>query len=127
MSSLFTPDGIARWQDHLNGSTRFAEASANWVGTLLFVESDGSTPTRATLVRVEQGRCVLARVASPSDEAEAEFVLSAGASTWEALVAGQTTPTAAAMAGTLRLDKGNFLALLPHAKAAAELLAAAAE
>ena len=126
MPSLFTPDGIARWHQHLNGSTRFAEASAGWVGTLVLVEGDAE-PRRYTLVRVDNGRCTAARAGSDADIAEADFVLSASGATWNALVGGHTTPTKAALFGTLHLEKGDLFSLIPHAKAAAELLAAAAE
>lgn len=124
MPSLFTPDGIARWHQHLNDSTRFAEASAGWVGTLVLVERDAE-PIRHTLVRVDDGRCTAARVGSEADVAAADFVLSASGSTWNALVGGHTTPTMAALTGKLHLEKGDLLSLIPHAKAAAELLAAA--
>ena len=49
------------------------------------------------------------------------------ASTWADLIAARVTPATAAMLGKLHLIKGNVMALIPHASAAAELLAAAAE
>ena len=124
MPSLFTPDGIARWQEHLNSSAVFAEAAAGWVGTLVLIASDTEPPAH-TLVRVDDGRCHEARTATPDDLDVADFVLSATTTSWEALIAGRTTPTMAAMTGRLHLDKGDLFALIPHAKAAAELLAAA--
>ncbi len=124
MPSLFTPDGIARWHEHLNSSTRFAKASAGWVGTLVLVARDAE-PSQYTLVRVDDGRCTTARVGSAADIAAADFVLSATGATWQALVGGQTTPTMAALTGRLHLEKGDIFSLIPHAKAAAELLAAA--
>ena len=55
-------------------------------------------------------------------------IRSAGTTTtWLALIAARTTPTMAAMTGRLHLEKGDLFALIPHAKAAAELLAAAAD
>ncbi len=126
LPSLFTPEGIARWQAHLNGSPVFAEAAAGWVGTLVLVASDMESPTH-TLVRVDDGRCSEARTADSSDLEHADFVLSATTTAWLALIAGRTTPTMAAMTGRLHLEKGDLFALIPHAKAAAELLAAAAE
>ena len=126
MPSLFTPDGIARWQAHLTGSAVFAEAAAGWYGTLVLIASDTEPPAH-TLVRVEDGTCREARVAGPADIDRADFVLSATTPTWLALIAARTTPTMAAMTGRLHLDKGDLFALIPHAKAAAELLAAAAD
>jgi putative sterol carrier protein len=124
--SLFTAEGIERWQQHLNSSAVFAEAAAGWFGTLVLIASD--TDLRAhTLVRVDDGQCTEARVAGPADLDAADFVLSATTTTWLALIAARTTPTMAAMTGRLHLEKGDLFALIPHAKAAAELLAAAAD
>ena len=126
MPSLFTPGGIARWQAHLNGSAVFAEAAAGWVGTLVLVASDVEPPSH-TFVRVDDGRCIEARTADVADRDPADFVLAATTTTWLALIAARTTPTMAAMTGRLHLEKGDLFALIPHAKAAAELLAAAAD
>lgn len=126
MPSLFTPEGIVRWREHLDGSTLFAEAAAGWFGTLVLIASDIEPPAH-TLVRVDDGRCTEARVAGPADVDAADFVLSATTTTWLALIAARTTPTMAAMTGRLHLEKGDLFALIPHAKAAAELLAAAAD
>ena len=126
LPSLFTPEGIARWQAHLNGSAVFAESAAGWVGTLVLVASDVEPPSH-TLVRVDDGRCTEARTADVADRDPADFVLSATTTTWLALIAARTTPTMAAMTGRLHLEKGDLFALIPHAKAAAELLAAAAD
>jgi putative sterol carrier protein len=126
LPSLFTPEGIARWQAHLNGSAVFAEAAAGWVGTLVLRVLEIEPPCR-TFVRVDDGRCSEARLADADDLESADFVLSATTTTWLALIAARTTPTMAAMTGRLHLEKGDLFALIPHAKAAAELLAAAAD
>lgn len=126
LPSLFTPEGIARWQAHLNGSPVFAEAAAGWVGTLVLRVLE-TEPQARTFVRVDDGRCSEARLAGADDLEVADFVLSATTTTWLALIAARTTPTMAAMTGRLHLEKGDLFALIPHAKAAAELLAAAAE
>jgi len=122
---LFTPAGITAWQTRLNQSPEFAAAAASWAGRLLLVERSDSGHDRSTWVVVQDGRCSEARVGSADDEANADFVLAAGASTWESLVAARTTPATAALTGKLKLLKGDVMALIPHAKAAAELLAAA--
>lgn len=124
--TLFTADGIDRWRAHLDGSTLFAEAAAGWFGTLVLIATDIEPPAH-TLVRVDDGHCSEARVAAPADLDAADFVLSATTTTWLALIAARTTPTMAAMTGRLHLEKGDLFALIPHAKAAAELLAAAAD
>ncbi len=126
-TDLFSTDGVALWQARLNASPRFAEAAADWTGSLLLVEgSEAAAGSRQTWVRVGGGRCLEARTAVPGDADRADFVLTASPHTWGALVAAQTTPARAAMTGRLRLTKGELFALIPHARAAAELLAAAA-
>jgi putative sterol carrier protein len=127
-TDLFTPAGIARWMDRLNASPRFAEAAATWTGRLVLVEdTDTSAVQRRTWVHVGQGRCLEARQANSTDDSHADFVLAASRAAWDDLVSARTTPAAAAMLGRLKLVKGNALALIPHAGAAAEMLAAAAQ
>lgn len=124
---LFSPPGITAWQQRLNSSERFAEAAISWSGRLLLIEKAATGDDRTTWVVVGDGRCAEARVGSSTDHVAADFVLSANADTWSDLVAARTTPATAALVGRLHLLKGNVMALIPHAKAAAELLAAAAE
>lgn len=125
MTSLFDVDALAAWRDHLNASPLFRESAAGWRGTLLLLEGDPDAPSRTAWVEVADGSCADARGGGSDDAARADFILAAQPSTWEALVAGRTTPVMAAMTGRLRLVKGDLLALAPHAKAAAALLAAA--
>jgi putative sterol carrier protein len=75
---------------------------------------------------VGHGRCAEARVGLPSDELTADYILSASPETWSDLIAARHTPAAAALLGRLTLLKGSVMALIPHAGAAAALLAAAA-
>jgi len=127
-TDLFSADGAARWQMRLNHSSRFADAAANWNGALLLVEhEEGAVSPRHTWVRIGGGRCLEARVGEAADIDAADFVLTASPRTWGALIAAQTTPALAALTGRLKLAKGEVFALIPHARAAAELLAAAAE
>jgi len=126
MTSLFSPDGIAAWQRHLNDSPAFHEAAADWRGTLLLVEEAADGARRETYLEVAAGRCPVARVATVDDAASAEFVLAASPTTWADLIAARSTPITAAFTGRLRLVRGDLLRLAPHARAAAALLAAAA-
>lgn len=125
MISLFTPDGLRSWQMHLNESVRFRDAAAGWFGTLLLVEDRPDDDDRTTWVRIADGACTELRVGEAADHEVANFILAASAATWENLVTARTTPVAAAISGRLKLVRGDILALAPHAKAAAELLAAA--
>jgi putative sterol carrier protein len=124
---LFSSAGISAWQQRLNASDRFAEAAKSWSGQLLLIEKTDAGDDRTTWVVVGDGRCVEARIGAATDHATADFVLSAHADTWSDLVTARTTPATAALLGRLHLLKGDVLALIPHAKAAAELLAAASE
>jgi SCP-2 sterol transfer family len=124
---LFSPAGIAAWQQRLNHSPAFAQAARSWAGRLLLVENHDGGVSRSTWVVVGHGRCVEARVGLPSDELSADYVLSASADTWVDLITARHSPASAALLGRLTLLKGNAMTLIPHAKAAAELLAAAAE
>ncbi len=126
-SDLFSADGLARWREHLNRSELFRREAADWSGRLLLVEDDGARAERRSWLVVEGGACREARPASADDEAAAEFILAAAPTVWDDLVAGRTTPAMAAMVGRLALRKGNVLALVPRARAAAALLAAAAD
>ncbi len=124
---LFSASGIAAWQKRLNRSPAFAAAAGSWTGRLLLVENNTSGVSRSTWVVVGHGRCVEARIGLPSDELSADYVLAASADTWLDLITARHSPATAALLGRLTLLKGNVMSLIPHAKAAAELLAAAAE
>lgn len=127
MASLFTPDGLRSWQMHLNDSIRFRDAATGWFGTLLLLEDEPDGDARSTWVRVADGACTEVRTGASADHEVADFILGASAATWENLVAARITPIAAAITGRLKLVRGDVLALAPHAKAAAELLAAAGD
>ncbi len=125
MPSLFDADSLAAWRDHLNVSPLFRDAAAGWRGTLLLLEGDPNAPARTAWVEVADGSCAAARGGDDGDAERADFVLAASPATWHDLVSARTTPVMAAMTGRLRLVKGDLMALAPHAKAAAALLAAA--
>jgi putative sterol carrier protein len=125
MPSLFDAESLAAWRDHLNTSAVFRDAAAGWRGTLLLLEGAPDAPERTAWVEVSDGHCAAAREGETGDTERADFVLAASPATWHDLVTARTTPVMAAMTGRLRLVKGDLLALAPHAKAAAALLAAA--
>jgi hypothetical protein len=125
-TDLFSASGISAWQARLNHSPSFAEAAGSWAGRLLLIERTGDGATRSTWVVVGDGRCVEARVGVPSDELAADYVLSASPDAWIDLITARHTPATAALLGHLTLLKGSVMSLAPHARAAAQLLAAAA-
>ncbi len=123
---LFAASDLADWQHRINASARFAEAAAGWSGQLLLVERANDV-TRTSWVVVDHGRCTAARIGADSDADVADYILEASPSTWRDLIMAKSTPIVAALRGQLSLRKGSVMGLLPHAHAAAELLAAAAE
>ena len=123
---LFSASGISAWQERLNQSPSFLAAAASWTGRLLLLEHHDPGAGRSTWVVIRDGCCVEARIGIPSDAETADFVLSASPETWIDLVTARHTPAAAALLGRLTLLKGSIMSLIPHARAAAELLAAAA-
>ncbi len=125
MSTLFTSDALATWRAHLEASDQFRDAAADWSGTLLLLEGTADAHERSTWVRIDGGTCPELRLGTTTDLAHADFVLAASPTTWGDLVAARTTPMTAALTGRLQLVRGDVLSLLPHAKAAAALLAAA--
>ena len=126
LPDLFSADGIDAWRARLDASPHFAHAAAGWTGTLVLVEKADGRASRRTWIEVNDGRCVDARPASDADSARAEFVLAAGPDVWQDLVGARVSPAMAAMTGRLKLLQGDLMRLVPHAKAAAALLAAAA-
>jgi putative sterol carrier protein len=122
-SDLFAAADILAWQHQLNHSAEFQEAAASWRGRLLLVDT-AAEHTRSTWIVVDHGRCTEARNGTAADAADADFVLAASATTWASLMNATITPSQAALAGKLSLRKGSVMGLLPHARAAAALLAA---
>jgi hypothetical protein len=126
-TDLFSASGISAWQARLNHSPSFTEAAGSWAGRLLLIEQTGDGARRSTWVVVGGGRCTEARLGLPADEVAADYVLSASPDAWIDLITARHTPATSALLGHLTLLKGSLMSLIPHAKAAAELLAAAAE
>ena len=127
VTDLFSESGISAWQARLNHSPSFTEAAGSWAGRLLLIEQTGDGAKRSTWVVVGGGRCTEARMGLPADEVAADYVLSASPDAWIDLITARHTPATSALLGHLTLLKGSIMSLIPHAKAAAELLAAAAE
>lgn len=127
MPDLFSPAGIAAWRTHLAQSDEFRRAARGWTGTVLLVEGRTSDASRATWIAIDDGAIREARPGNGTDANGAEFVLSADAATWSALVSGAEELLGAAMRGALRLERGQVWRLLPHAGAASAMLRAAGD
>lgn len=121
---LFSEAWARAWCDALNASDGYRAAARNWAGVVALVMS-GAEPARAAVIDSAGGLCRMARAADPADLAGAGYVFEAGPDVWREVFTGQVAPAMALMTGKLKLSRGSLAALLPHAAAARELLAAA--
>lgn len=127
---VFTEPWCRACCDALNEREGYRTAGAGWEGAVVLEmaadPAQGIGDDRAVLLDLHDARCRGARVASAEDRASAPYVLRADPATWKRLLAGETEPVAAVMAGRLRLTRGNLLTLAKYAGAAREMVAAAA-
>ncbi len=127
---IFTAPWAEAFCQALNANERYRRVARTWEGALLLVmEADparGIPATRAVFLDLHHGQCRAARAAAPDDAAHAPYVLTATPAVWKAILQGELPPIAAILRGKLRLTKGNMMALVPHVRAAQELVATAA-
>ncbi len=125
---LFTAAWAQAFCQALNANPRYRQVARSWEGALLLViEADparGFPQARAVWLDLHHGQCRGA--STQADESRAAYVLRAAPATWKAILQGQLPPIAAILRGSLRLTKGNMMALVPHVRAAQELVATAA-
>lgn len=125
MSLELFSDGWARaWCAALNASEGYRAAARNWEGVVALVMNGGET-ARAAVIDSAAGICRTARAADAADLASAAYVFEGGPQVWREVFTGQLAPVMALMTGRLKLSRGSLAALMPHAAAARELLAAA--
>ena len=127
---IFTHPWAQDFCQALNANERYRRVARTWEGALLLVmEADptrGIPTTRAVYLDLHHGECRGARAAGPEDADAAPYVLTATPAVWKAILQGELPPIAAILRGKLRLTKGNMMALVPHVRAAQELVATAA-
>lgn len=115
----------------MNARPSFREAAATWEGGVVLVmtadAARGVPDERAAWVDMHHGACRGSHLATADDRAAAAYVFQADPATWARLLAGDTDPVQAVMAGKLRLAKGNLFALAKYAAAAREMVIAAGE
>jgi len=121
---LFDAPWSQAWAREIDASEAYRKAGANWDAPIVLELRDGPA-TRAVIAHLSQGRCLSAQPATAQDRESAPFVLSGDAAAWERLLAGSLDPMFALITGKLRLERGSLGALIPHAAAAKELVAAA--
>jgi len=121
---LFDATWSQAWAQEIDGSEAYRKLGSDWDAPIVLELRDGGN-TRAVVADLSRGRCRSAHPASPQERDAAPFVLSGDALAWERLLGGKLDPMFALMTGKLRLERGALGALLPHAAAAKELVAAA--
>ncbi len=124
----FTELWATAWAALLGESEAYRVSAATWEGSILLVmTAPGPEPRqRAVFLDLWHGVCRVARVATPEDETGADFVLAGSAREWHRLLSGHTPAVMSILTGKLRLQRGSLARLVPYARAAQELLAAAA-
>ena len=129
-AEIFTPDWATAFCRALNANARYARVARTWEGALLLVmEADaarGIPHTRAVYLDLHHGQCRAAQAGPPASLPAAAYVLSATPGVWKQILNGELPPIAAILRGRLHLKQGNLMALVPHVRAAQELVATAA-
>jgi putative sterol carrier protein len=124
---LFSEGWTAAWCEALNASEPYRLAARDWDGIVaLMMTADGSRSPRGAILDSAAGACRSARTADSAGLAKAGYVFEAGPDVWQEVFTGRIAPAMALMTGKLKLSRGSLAALLPHAAAAREMLAAAA-
>lgn len=125
---VFTEVWAEAWAVHLAGSEAYRVAAAAWEGSVLLVmNAPGPEPARrAVFLDLWHGACRAARVATPEDEAAADYILAGSAGEWKRLFSGATPAITSILTGKLRLQRGSLARLVPYARAAQALLTSAA-
>lgn len=129
LPEIFTGPWARTWGEELRRSDLYRSTAAGWEGSVLMVLEAGGglelAEDRPVLLDLWHGECRDARAASAADREAAPFILTAGAAVWKRLLNGDLDPLFAVMAGKLKLARGNVAQLLPYARAAQEMVAAA--
>lgn len=127
---VFTQRWAQAWADELRASNEYRTAARKWEGCLMLEseadEDNGLPEDRAVFLDLWHGDCRSARIPDELDREEAVYVIRAPAEQWKRVLAGEIEPIMGLMSGKLKLTRGSLTKLIPHTKAAKELLAAAA-
>lgn len=110
-------DWADQFQQVLNQSEAYKRAAHNWEGDLLLaIEGVG-----ALYLDVWHGACREATYITDLADKKAAYTITATMESWRKVLAGQLDPIHGIISRQLRLE-GNLAKLLPHIKAAQELV-----
>lgn len=130
MHEIFTDDWARQWCRAIRASEAYRRAAAGWEGAVLVVMSAdaamGVPRARAVYLDLADGDCRSGRRASADDREDAVFELRATPAVWKQVLGGEMEPMWGLMAGKIELARGSITKLIPYARAAKELMHAAA-
>lgn len=121
---LFSPTWIDACAHAINHNDAYRKAAVNWRWPLLLQIYHAHHATTAIYLDLYQGSCRAARIATPADMTQAEFILAASEETWRQVLTGQLDPIAGIMRRQLTLTKGSLTTLAMHGGTAKALIAA---
>ncbi|WP_411280228.1 R2-like ligand-binding oxidase [Gemmatimonas sp.] len=126
---LFTETWAIALGDALHRSDSYRSAAKAWEGSVILDWSDApithvTSDAKAcgVFLDLHRGDCRAARLATASDYAAAQYVLSTDITVWTALLEAKLTPTMALLRGKLTLKQGSIGTLMPHVNAASALV-----
>ncbi len=124
---VFGADWLDGWRREINADAAYREAGRKWKGGVtlrMWAEGDPKR-SRAVFLDLSGGECHAARAAGDEELQASTVAIGASDSAWQRVLAGEVDPVLGLMRGTLRLEKGNLIRVLPFAEGARALLRAA--
>lgn len=127
LPELFSAEWAAAFCSELGASAAYRAAAATWEGAIALVEGPApeGAPLRGVVLDLWHGSCQGARVVAPADLESVPLAIQGTPEAWRKLLSQDVDPIFALMAGRMRVIRGSLARLLPHARAARELVAAA--
>ncbi len=122
---LFSEPWQQAWHQQLNASQAYKKAAATWEGGLILTVEPGEQEGVRLFLDLHQGEC--RGISDAAQDQDCRFELSASRAIWLDLLEKGSDPIYLVMRGKLALLKGSKAQLLPYAKAAKAMLAAARE
>lgn len=124
---MFGEEWLAGWRREINTDSTYREAGRKWKGGVtlrMWAEGDPKR-SRAVFLDLSGGECHAARIAGEEELAASTVAIGASEAAWRRVLAGEVDPVLGLMRGTLKLEKGNLIRILPFAEGARALLRAA--
>lgn len=122
--TLFSQTWIEACAHAINHNDAYRKAASTWRWPLLLRIMHLHQEPTAIYLDLYQGSCRVARIATATDIAHAEFVLEAPEEIWRQVLTGQLDPIAGIMRRQLTLTKGSLTTLAMHGATAKALITA---